>query len=288
MRLFQVLEANAAVDADIRKRAYSLFSDIVVRLDSMPSSRFVDVLIDVDNATFQHTVGAAMRYPIDVPRLLGRHDEETDFVLLMKLDSPMARGAFMRNPFSQQVGRERLILINIQGRKRTVNYVDDELKRDHDMSFHEFMANPSPPEVHKDVVVEVLSQEEDTFMHEYIHLYDDIRSHGYVSGEKGGVKNPLNNASGYVNSPSEFNAHFQAAMHTFRQHMYGSGPEGRDNHINDWSRILNSFDAFKQMFMTYLPDYFAEHMNSDTERRLNKRMYQTWKHLQQTMGRQQT
>ena len=113
-----------------------------------------------------------------------------------------------------------------------------------------------------------LKWSEDTVVHEMIHYLDPgfEKAKGHTLSAQTSV-----DKKSYYNDPGEWNAFWQAGAHKFHQSY-------RDRDSRDmWTWGESGVRTFKKLSLDFWDSEFLANMNSKTERKFDKRLYQLWK-----------
>lgn len=120
------------------------------------------------------------------------------------------------------------------------------------------------------------------FIHEFIHYLDWKRSkviHNTANKIKR-VSDDIIDLSDYVNSPAEYNAHYQEMLSSLDNTLknlenYIKMGAAKNTIIDKF--VGTNFSEFKNIAMNILPDYFRDNINKTYETKLTKRLYGYWK-----------
>jgi len=239
MKLSLLLE-SPQTDKDFRRIANTIYQDILDEIKDLDEDDLGVELLNVRSMMDFEQLSVGDKYFFDVADLLNRNDEYADFVLAL-VNKPNMDGG---------VGTMR------STNKRVLYLSVDQFNRKADLE----------DLTHGDYLEALFSNRQfmKVFVHEYIHIMDDIRSDGHVAGGEA-----RGNWEEYYNSPEEFNAFFQEAVSGLENALESMGEDGR-------GRILQSFEHFSRAFFSYLQDDFKEAMSQNTRKRLMKRLYSTY------------
>lgn len=240
MRLQHLLE-DAKFDKDFRRIANTILEDIIDELEHV--RRLSDVLRNARTERVVDEMEIGENYIIDVPELLNRDDEYADFILWLKDDGGGSQGAFGNTKLG------RTIFLDVNAINRVIQRMEPEKKE---------------KITHRSFMTAALKNKKlnQYFVHEYTHLFDDVRSGG-------NLKSSYSDWEDYYNSSDEINAFYQETMDRIDKTIDQLYAENRQ-------RILSSFEEFRKFFFSFMDRDFKEYMSEDTRRTITKRLYKAY------------
>lgn len=111
----------------------------------------------------------------------------------------------------------------------------------------------------------------DTFIHEYIHYLDFLRSKGKYSPDTADML--VQSYEKYVSNPGEYNAYFQQAGFAILAALEKMSKEERAD-------LLSSYEKFKKKFINISAKEPLSNMDEKYSKKLDKRIYRLYKSLE--------
>lgn len=116
------------------------------------------------------------------------------------------------------------------------------------------------------------------FIHEFTHLLDLLRHKAPLRGSS-----DAQSLSDYYNSPMEYNAYYQEAIHKFEEAM-----DGFKAHPTAWKSVMERISTFGEFFKflrQYMSRTFVNYIIKDTAKRMLKRLYKYWEGMMEEYGK---
>lgn len=269
MKLQDLLqEATGSVDRNYREIARSLFNAITNYLDAIDENEFIrkQMVRQFDPETATPQKYAMRLFTFELRPWIDPENFPFDYFILFL--NPTHREA----AYTGRHGADEEILIGMDYSIETIGKVRDQTTSDitDNLITEEGFIN------HRVLVKGMLQFFRRSLIHETIHVLDDGRTQKEKVQDKG-----ERSWEDYINSPEEFNAFFQETMDVFDEHVERIQQTGQlENEFVD----LENFENFRQQFYDELMDEFKQYMNLNTQRRLDKRIYQAWVDFREQVG----